>query len=178
MASLQDQLLKAGLVNKQQAVQVKSAKKKNAKKARKGQGEVDLSKVQVAEQRQAQQERDRLLAEQQKSQRIAKELDASVWQMLNQFRIQQIQGDVAYNFSFENKVKKLNVTSRIQADLASGRLTLCSMKNEFFVLTAKAAEKIASKKPEVIVVNNKLKDDAPEEDDPYAAYQIPDDLMW
>jgi uncharacterized protein len=52
------------------------------------------------------------------------------------------------------------------------------MANDYELLPAAAAEKIMQRDALVIVLLNRNEQAAVDEDDPYASYQIPDDLMW
>jgi uncharacterized protein YaiL (DUF2058 family) len=49
---------------------------------------------------------------------------------------------------------------------------------EYELLPAAAAEKIMQRDASVIVLLNRDERATVDEDDPYADYQIPDDLMW
>ena len=55
------------------------------------------------------------------------------------------------------------------------RVQICEVR--VAVATAKA-QKIAQRDPQVVVVLNQYEPTPVDEDDPYADYQIPDDLMW
>ena len=47
------------------------------------------------------------------------------------------------------------------------------------MVTSETAEKVASLDGSIILVqNDKIETQEANEDDPYADYQIPDDLMW
>ena len=64
--------------------------------------------------------------------------------------------------------------------VARGRIAIARLKNEYYLIPAEAATKILERDEGSIVLLNDAKQDDSEaiEDDPYADYQIPDDLMW
>lgn len=84
--------------------------------------------------------------------------------------------DVAYNYSYANKVKKIYVLSEQQKQLTLGQLAIVVIENNNFLVPAKIAERIEERLPNVVI--RAPLESVPEEDDPYANYQIPDDLMW
>ena len=63
--------------------------------------------------------------------------------------------------------------------LANGSLAIVQHQGGYEVIPREAALKIQERDPRRIVqLNILVEPKTPEEDDPYAAYQIPDDLMW
>ena len=50
--------------------------------------------------------------------------------------------------------------------------------NVYAIIPASVADKIAQRDESSIVLNNALSQEAQDEDDPYADFKIPDDLMW
>ena len=107
-----------------------------------------------------------------------KAIKAQIVQLITMNRVHREQGDVAYQFKDGTKIKKLYVTPRIQQELSNGRLAIARLDDAYELLPASAAEKIAQRDAQVIVVLNQYTPTAVDEDDPYADYQIPDDLMW
>jgi hypothetical protein len=58
-------------------------------------------------------------------------------------------------------------------------LALCGYDEQSYLVTRETADKLAELDGTLILVKNeKLENDALDQDDPYADYQIPDDLMW
>jgi len=183
MASLQEQLLKAGLTTKQKTRQANADKRKKNKQQRSGvqhnaslQEEVkqDLAKKQAEKQA-----KDNALNEQRKQQLAEKEQILRIKQILVHHQIKNVTGDNEYNYTFDNKIKKLPLDSVTHRALVNGRLSLCGLDETTYIVTRETAEKLAELDANVVLVqNDKIVDDHVEEDDPYADYQIPDDLMW
>jgi uncharacterized protein len=178
MSSLQDQLLKAGLIDNKQAKQANKEKRKQ-KKAAKSTGQVleDEAKVAAARARAEKAERDRALNAEREAAARQKAIAAQIRQMVTQNRQPRGNGDIAYNFVFAKKIKRMYVTEALREHLAAGRLMIVELEGQFELVPRVIAEKIAERKPEAVV--QPPADSGPsDEDDPYAAYQIPDDLMW
>jgi uncharacterized protein YaiL (DUF2058 family) len=62
--------------------------------------------------------------------------------------------------------------------LSNGFLAIVHHAGGYEVIPREAALKIQERDPQRIVQLNVKKEEVAAEDDPYAAYQIPDDLMW
>ncbi len=183
MASLQDQLLKAGLTTKQKARQANSDKRKTSKQKRSG-VKVDASlqeqvKQELALAKQEKLARDSALNLEKKQALLAKEQQLRILQILQHHQITKVNGEAEYNYTFNNKIKKLFVDAVTHKALVNGRLALCGIDETTYIVTAETAEKVASLDKNVILVQNtKVADEVTSEDDPYAEFQIPDDLMW
>ncbi len=178
MASLKDQLLNAGLIDKQKAKQLKQELRKEAKVRQKGQVPLDDNKEQVKRNLVEKTERDRQLNKQQQEVVERKAIQAQISQLIKMNRIKRESGDIAYQFTDGTRIKKIYVTEQLQKDLVNGRLAIAKLGNEFELLPSSAAEKIRQRDPQVIVLLNTYEVTGVDEDDPYAEYQIPDDLMW
>lgn len=178
MASLKDQLLNAGLIDKKKAKQLKQELRKEAKVRKKGQVPLDDNKEQVKRNLVEKAERDRQLNKQQQEVVERKAIQAQISQLIKMNRIKRESGDIAYQFTDGTRIKKIYVTEQLQNDLVNGRLAIAKLGNEFELLPSSAAEKIRQRDPQVIVLLNTYEVTGVDEDDPYAEYQIPDDLMW
>jgi uncharacterized protein YaiL (DUF2058 family) len=178
MASLQDQLLQAGLVDKKKTKQLNKEQRKEARGRQKGQLQPDENKEQARRAQQDKAERDRQLNRQQQAEADRKALQAQIIQLIQMNRIARDRGDVAYQFKDGVTIKKIYVTQQLQKDLINGRLAIAKLGNDYELLPAAAAEKIMQRDAHVIVLFNRDEQAAVDEDDPYADYQIPDDLMW
>lgn len=181
MASLQDQLLKAGLVDKKTAKQIGKDKRKQNKVAKKSgdtrKGEAQLAAEQARADKAA---RDRALNAEREAAARQKAIAAQIKQLIEHNK--QPKGangkhDIAYHFTFDKKVKKIYVSAAVQEHLTAGRLLVVGEGEHFELVPKVIAEKIAERNPNM-VVQPPEGSDAVDEDDPYAEFQIPDDLMW
>lgn len=108
-----------------------------------------------------------------------KALKASIIQMIKQHKITDFAGDVAYQFIDENKVKKVYLSQQVYNALVTGSLVIAKDQDQYAYLPKALAEKIDQKMQGFILINNAEKNEqTTDEEDPYAAYVIPDDLMW
>ncbi|GAA6133637.1 DUF2058 domain-containing protein [Oceaniserpentilla sp. 4NH20-0058] len=179
MASLQEQLLKAGLTNKKKAQQAERAKKKVAKQIRKGEDVVDEAKAQAEKARLAKLEKDKQLNEERKAQEHTKALAAQIKQLVHNHAINLENADVDYNFTDGKKVKRIQVTPLLQHQLSRGMLAIAKLDQSYFVIPGVVADKIRERNDSFIVYQADISQQSETDDeDPYADYQIPDDLMW
>lgn len=177
--SLQEQLLKSGLSNDAKLKQVKAEKRKQTKLERNNGVEmIDEVKLSAEQLRQQQAERDRELNRQRKLAEEQKALAAQIKQIVDLNRIAQDANGVAYNFTDANKVKTLYVAEKVRDALSNGRAGIAKLENRYEIVPAEVARKIQIRDAASVVVLNEASQDIAAEDDPYAAYQIPDDLMW
>jgi uncharacterized protein YaiL (DUF2058 family) len=183
MASLQDQLLKAGLTTKQKARQANTSQRKTNKQKRSGVAKDESLQDQVKQDlAKAQKEKlakDAALNEEKKQQLANKEKTLRIQQILEHHQIKNVNGETEYNFTFNSKIKKLFVNAVTHRALVNGRLAVCGLVEQSYLVTAETAAKLATLDPSVILVqNDKVESDEVAADDPYADYQIPDDMMW
>ena len=183
MASLQDQLLKAGLIDKNKAKKVKSDQHKQAKVVRKMGGKtVNQAKASVLSEQAKKLERDKELNSEKQLLANQKAIAAQIKQLIETNKIDGRKGDIHYSFIHEKKVKNIYVTGDMKDHLSQGRLAIVSLmvKNnlKYEIVPTAIAEKIAQRDSQTIVQLNDKNTTTEVEDDAYADYQIPDDLMW
>lgn len=175
--SLQNQLLKMGLVDEKKVKQVKKEKHKQAKLQGKKAQAVDEA-ARLAQQAAAQKaERDRELNRQRKEEAERRALASQVRQLIEVNRLPKGDGEIAYNFSDGSMVKRLYVTEQVQRQLGLGRLAIVRLDEDYELVPTAVAEKIRQRDEGCVILCNEPEQHS-DEDDPYADYQIPDDLMW
>lgn len=182
MASLQDQLLKAGLTTKQKARQANTEKRKKKKQKQSG-AKVEATLQETVQQelsktQQDKQQKDAELNAQRQQQLKEKEAQLRILQILQHHQLKNVDGEKDYNYTFDNKVKKLFLDEMTYNALVKGRLALCGLEQVTYIVTSETAAKLAELDDKVILVQNAKVDEQQDEDDPYAEYQIPDDMMW
>lgn len=177
--SLRDQLLKAGLVNQKQVSQANKAEKKQKRLEHKGQVEVDDSQQRMAKEAMAEKaKRDQELNRQQQEKAEQKARAAQIKQLIEATRLPKLNTEDYYNFVDDKKVKRISVNTLMRNKLSSGSLAIVHHAGGYEVIPREAALKIQERDPQRIVQLNVKTEEVSVEDDPYAAYQIPDDLMW
>ncbi len=177
--SFKDQLLKAGLVDKKKVQAVTTAQRQQKKQQPKGKEVVDETKLAAQQALQEKVERDRELNRQQQAQAQHKALKAQVKQIIETNAQDTADGDMVYQFSDSNKIKKIRVTEQQHYHLAKGMLAIAKLEDRYRVIPARIAQKIQERDASAIVVLHQSNaTDSAEEDDFYADFKIPDDLMW
>jgi hypothetical protein len=180
--SLQDQLLKMGVVDKKKAKKVQQQKRQDVNKVRKAvksgkQVKEESLKKELDQAEREKQQRDLALNKQRDEAFAKKALMAEVRQIIQQHNVEVSKdAEIAYNFTHESKIKKLYVEQEQQKQLTLGRLAIAFDGQKYSLIPDKIAEKIENRLPEMVI--RVVVESESDESDPYADYQIPDDLMW
>jgi hypothetical protein len=178
MVSLQEQLLKAGLVDKNKVKQANQEKSKQKKiERRTGVHSVDESKLAAQEMQARQAERARELNAQRDAAAQQKAILAQIAQLIAQNKQAKGKGDIAYNFTHDSKIERIYVSEAVRGHLAAGRLVIVRFEGATELVPRVIADKIEERDPKMVVRVKKAAPE-PDEEDPYAAFKIPDDLMW
>jgi len=175
--ALQAQLLKAGLVDNKKA---KKLTKQVQHEQRTGQNDDAALKAEIDRAKQEKLAKDQALNLEKQKILEEKALKASIIQMIKQHKVKDINGDVTYQFIDEGKIKKVYLSQQVYNALVSGSLVIAKDQDNYAYLPKALADKIDQKMQGFILVNNNTEnnDQTTDEEDPYAAYVIPDDLMW
>lgn len=181
MPSLQDQLLKAGLIDNKKAKQVGKDKRKEQRVARRDKNAVDTDKLAREQAIAEKQARDRELNRQRDEALQQKAIAAQIKQLITNHR-QRKRGmgeEVEYHFTDDKRIKKMHVGTDINRQLANGQLAIVKLDGTYELVPRIVANKIAQRDPTfVVALNDGSSQERVDEDDPYKDYQIPDDLMW
>lgn len=174
--SLQDQLLKANLANKKQAKKAKT-ERHQARKSSGGKKKGDSTATTLSTEQAEKMARDRELNRARQEAAKQKSIAAQVRQMVEANALSRKEGETAYRFIDGKRVKTLYVTAQMQAQLASGSLMVAKLGEQYEVIPKGVAEKIRERDPSAII--EPLPPESPaDEADEYAAYEVPDDLIW
>lgn len=181
MVSLQEQLLKAGLVDKKKVQKVNQDKSKQKKiERRTGLESVNESREAALEAQRKNAERARELNAQRDAAAAEKAVKAQIAQLVEQNRQPRAKngkGDIAYNFTHGSKIERIYVSEQVQQHLVAGRLVIVFLKGNYELVPKVIGEKIAERDPGSVI---QVKQAAIEVDaeDPYADFKIPDDFTW
>src|SRR5690554_4143688 len=147
--SLQEQLLAAGLVDKKKAKKAAKELKQQDHLQRTGQ---------------------------------ANAIAAQIKQLVQTNRIESVHADIKYQFVDGKKVKSIYVDQAIFDRLSRGQLAIISLEvsgeRSYQVIPLQIADKIKQRNEKHFIYIAENTSKALDEDDPYAGYEIPDDLMW
>ena len=176
--NLQDQLVRAGLADRKQAKKAQVGKKFNKGKKKDLQNPQPSESTQAAQQAMAQKAaRDRELNRQREAEAQRKAVAAQIQQLIEQNRLPRDEAEVAYQFEDGGKIHKIYVTPTMHKQLGDDRLSIVKLKDRYELVPAEIAEKILARDPRCVVTRNTTEPEVAE-DDPYADYKVPDDLMW
>ena len=177
--SLQDQLLKAGLVDSEKAKKIRHDKRKQGKQQRQSKapsGNEDRQRVQRELAQKA--ERDRELNRRRLQQAERKAAMAQVRQLIESNCQPKGGDDVAYNFVDDNKIKRVFVSDAVHKRIAEGKLAIVRLGQSYELVSPEVAEKIRLRDETSLVLWNDPQRQAGDGEDPYADYPVPDDLIW
>ena len=176
--SFGDQFLKAGLVSKTQLSKAEKSKSKQQKLKHKQKIEVVDEAAESARRIAAEKAaRDRELNRQQKEALEQKAIQAQIRQLVEMNRLSHDDGEVGYNFQDGTAIKKLYVTQDIHDKLGRGLLAIIRLDAGYQVIPSVVAEKIRLR-DESCIISCAATQAEKADDDPYADYKVPDDLMW
>ena len=177
----QDQLLKAGLVNKKQVKKANQDKARHNKKQRQSKEKVvDEVKLKIQQATQDKVKRDQALNQEKEAQAKSKAISSEINQLIENNCIERDDScDILYNFEHRKKVNRIYVNAEIKQQIISGRLGIARIEGRYEVVPSAIAEKIRQRNEKrIIIFDKETAEQRNDENDPYSDYQIPDDLTW
>ncbi len=178
--AFQEQFLKAGLVSKEQ---VKKANQKKGKKNKQQQRSQQAQAAEAARQKVRQAEkakaaRDRELNLRKQEQAKKKAISIEIDQLIRDNQIKRDKDcELPYNFEHRNKVNKIYLNADMRQRLIDGKLGIARIEGRYELVPLATAEKIRQRNEKRVILFEQ-ETETVESDDPYAEYQIPDDLVW
>lgn len=175
--SLQDQLLKAGIASKQQARKAGAERRKHRKQQHKGapQGADQAEQLQRAQADKAARDRELNLRKQEHARR--RDIAAQIRQIIQSNRLPREGGETPYNFVDGDVVRRIHVSEDIHGQLVRGESFVVRFGDGFEVVPAAVADKLRGRDTAVVIAGSQSAEPKAE-DDPYADYPVPDDLIW
>jgi len=175
----QEQLLKAGVVSKQQVQKVQQEKNKKKKQQRsKKQKTVDEATLKAQRAAEEKARRDRELNRRKEEQARGRAISAEIDQLIRQNRIERDENcEIAYNFEHQKKVKQIYINVDMKQQIVQGKLGIARIEGRYELVPLAVAEKIQQRNEKRVVLF-KEEETAVDENDPYADYKVPDDLIW
>jgi len=85
--------------------------------------------------------------------------------------------EISYNFEHQNKVKKIYINAEMKQQLVQGKLGIARIEGIYELIPLVIAEKIQQRNAKRVVVFEK-EEQSKDENDPYANFEVPDDLIW
>ncbi len=174
--SLADQLLNAGMVDQKKAKQIEKEKKKRQKQKLKNKlPEIDEAKLAAQRALTAKQNKSRQLNQQRESISRVRAIDAQIKQLVEKYAV-KAEGDNAFNFADQGKIKKIHIDDQSRTGLIRGYLGIVKHDATYRLVPSAIADKIAERDASRVLLQNQKADT--DEEDAYADFKIPDDLMW
>lgn len=186
--SLQDQLLKAGLVTADKARKIERQARAEQHGRRKGKkpppqpSAAAEARERVRKQSDEKAKRDRAQMRAIADKAKEKALRAEIKQIILQHdqRVKTASDDdVAYNFVHGKRVKRIYVPKAQRDQISNGNLVIVNNDGHYHLLPKAAAEKVRKRDPRRIIVAHDAATPEPDSDDEYyARFKVPDDLDW
>jgi hypothetical protein len=178
--TLQDQLLKAGLIDEKKVKQVKKQQQSQQQKVAKNQRHIETDETKLLAQKVLAEkaEQDRLLNQKHNEQMMQRAIAAQIRQLIEAHRQSRGDGSVAYNFVDNKVIKKILVSQKVIDQIQFGQLAVVKLDEKYELIPTRAAEKIRERDANCVIICNAQQSGKQVDDDPYADFKIPDDLMW
>ncbi|MET0280104.1 MAG: DUF2058 domain-containing protein [Steroidobacteraceae bacterium] len=177
--SLREQLLKAGLVSKQEVQRAEAKQRQqqfSAPRSKKPQGPTPQ---QIAAQKAAAEKlaRDTELnrRKQEKLERRAKY--GEIKQLVEAHQLPRVESEDFYNFQDGTQIRRVPVNPELRARLVAGTVAIVRCEGRFAFVPANIGAEIGTRVAKALLHLNKP-DAKPADDDPYKDYVVPDDLVW
>ncbi|MES1938275.1 DUF2058 domain-containing protein [Salinisphaera hydrothermalis] len=184
--SLQDQLLKAGIAKPKQVKKARHDKARRNKAARRAGGKGDEEQQKLSKDVEAataaKREADRKRAQAANAEREQRERKRQAIQIINEHRIaiEKPEADEPpYSYTVKGKIRRLPVSRDQRRRLADGRLAIVRYDGQTSLVDVETAQRLEALIPKAISrITEADKASEADPDDPYAGYEVPDDLMW
>jgi len=175
----QEQLLKAGLVTKKQVQKAQQDKSRNRKQQHaKKEIVVDENKLKVQKAAEEKAARDRELNRKKEEQARQKANSIEINQLITDNCLPRDEScDIIYNFEHNKKIKRIYVNADMKQQIIKGKLGIARIEGRYELVPQNVAEKIQQRNAKRVVIFEEP-EQSTNENDPYADYQIPDDLTW
>lgn len=181
--SLQDQLLRAGLVSTKQVKQANASKSKKKKQQRHKKGlPVDSTQLEIEQKTAEKSERDRELNRKREQENQRRAAAAQIKQLVDENQIAEQDEGRSFHFEDNGKIKKVTVSDSIRLRIIDGQLAIVLSTRRYRIVPTEIALKIKARNESALIYLQGLTTNTSypnEEVDPaYAEYKIPDDLTW
>ena len=184
--SLRDALLNAGVITKEKADKAAGSQRRKAhqsqkqsKKARTAAPDPTSAKARAAQAHTEKVARDKELNRKRDEAKARSELGQRMAEMIKSSAVNDPAAEIPHNFVEGRHVRRLYVTAEQHKALLAGTMAIAPVGKRHYLIDAETMEKVQRMNPEQKLYLFKEEDSqTPAEDDPYAGYEVPDDLMW
>ena len=165
--SIQEQLLKAGMVDKKQVKKAQHEKRVESKKNQKGGGpSEDSTRLRLQQQQAEQAKQNQKLNAERNLQAQQKADQAAARQLIESNKLPIEEGGVTYHYlGLDGKIKRISVQQDVADKLSEGLMGLAQYKSDLVLLTAETVMKVLQRDKDSILAYN----DPAEIEDEYPA---------
>lgn len=176
--SLRDQLLQAGLIDPNKAKQARKEDHHRRREQAKAPVKTPDPRV-LAEQRAAEAKaaRDAELNRQLLDKQEQKARRAQIKQLVEQHRVPRVESEELYHFVDGKKIRRIPADRAMREKLVAGTLGIVRSDGRYEIVPAAIAERIRERDAHALVSLGSQAT-APDENDPYKDFVVPDDLTW
>jgi uncharacterized protein len=179
--SLQDQLIKAGLVSTKQVKQANASKsKKNRQERHQKTPIIDPTKLKIERKIAEKAERDLALNRQRELEKQRRELESQIKQLVDENLVPEDNEGQSFHFNHKGRIKKIYVSEPIRDQLIKGQLAIVFSEKRYRMVPVEVALKIKTRDElALILLQDASRSGENSDGDPeYAKYAVPDDLIW
>ncbi len=175
----QEQFLKAGLVTEKQVKEANRKKKGKPPQRKKQQRkQPDAATLRAREAAAKKAEHDRELNKKREEQARKKAISIEIDQLIRDHKISRDKDcEIGYQFQHRGKVNKLYVNAEMKQGIVDGKIGIARIEGRYELVPLSTAQKIQQRNEQRVVLLE-AEEKQVDADDPYADYQVPDDLMW
>lgn len=178
----QDQFLKAGVVTKQQVKKAQSSSNKKKKEQRsKKSNVVDENKLKAQQLAKEKAEHDKTLNLRKEEQAKQKAISIEIDQLITANLIKRDdECEIVYNFEHRKKVNRIYINADMKQRIIDGKLGIARIDGRYELIPKLIAERIQQRNDKRVILFENIENEEKQidENDPYAEFQVPDDLMW
>lgn len=181
--SLRDQLLQAGLLDPKKA-QAEQRQQRQQRREHNNKKPTQPDPRALAQQKALEEKaaRDAEANRKQQEKLEQKARRAQVKQLVEQHRVPRpADGDELYNFLDGKRIRRIPADRPLREKLVAGTLVIVRCEGRYDIVPADIAQRIGERDPHALLpapTPAAQADAAPDADDPYKDYKVPDDLMW
>ena len=179
--SFQEQMLELGLVAKKQVGEAKKEQhqKKKQKMSKKAVAVVDENVLLAQQEMEKKKARARELNLEREAKLKKRAEEARVRQLIEEHKQEKDDKGIAYRFNVRGTIQRIFVAKDMADQLSRGQLGIVVLADRSEVIPRAVAEKIREINDKLFIsLNAPEAGTEPDPADPYAAYKVPDDLMW
>jgi hypothetical protein len=133
--------------------------------------------------------RDQALEQQKRDKAARKERAAQGRQLVEPNALPRLETDDYYNFVHDGRIARVGVDAARRAALIGGSLVIVRSHGQYLVVPAEIAARVREREPRAVVHDAAdgtssggaaadAASSTPADDDPYAQFKVPDDLVW